>query len=63
MPLNVSAYDIFLALKDNYGIWVCPNGGDLKDKIFRVGHFGAITAKDNTTLVEAFKDLHSKGKL
>lgn len=56
-PLTASAYDIFTILKDEYGIWVCPNGGDLADKIFRVGHIGALTIEDNTTLVEAFKDL------
>ena len=28
-PQNASAYDIFLKLKDEYGIWVCPNGGDM----------------------------------
>lgn len=25
-PLTASANDIFLTLKDEYGIWVCPNG-------------------------------------
>mgnify|MGYP000491336495 FL=1 len=29
---NCSAYDIFTVLKDEYGIWVCPNGGELADK-------------------------------
>lgn len=60
-PTNASAYDIFLKLKDEYGIWICPNGGDMKDSIFRVGHFGAQTSKDNDTLVSAFKDLQRKG--
>lgn len=60
-PLTASAYDIFLELKDDYGIWICPNGGAMKDTIFRVGHFGAQTSKDNDTLVSAFKDLQSKG--
>lgn len=62
-PLNVSAYAVFEELKDNYGIWICPNGGDLRDKLFRVGHFGAITASDNDTLIEALKDMQKKGKL
>lgn len=60
-PLTASAYDIFLELKDHYGIWICPNGGDMQDLIFRVGHFGAQTSQDNDTLVSAFKDLQSKG--
>lgn len=59
-PLTVSAYDIFLTLKDKYGIWVCPNGGDLKDKIFRVGHIGALSCEDNTKLVDAFKDMQKR---
>lgn len=62
-PHNVSAYDIFLKLKDEYHIWVCPNGGDMADKVFRVGHFGALTPADNTTLVAALNDLHEKGFL
>lgn len=60
-PLTASAFDIFTILKDEYGIWICPNGGDLKDKIFRVGHIGALTKEDNTTLVSAFKDLQERG--
>ena len=60
-PLTASAYDIFLVLKDEYGIWVCPNGGDMKDLIFRVGHLGSLTFEDNTTLVNAFKDLMKRG--
>jgi len=62
-PLNASAYDIFTILKDEYGIWVCPNGGSLADKIFRVGHIGALTPDDNTTLVDALKDLQKRGLL
>lgn len=62
-PTTTSAYDIFLLLKDEYNIWVCPNGGELKDTIFRVGHFGAQTFKDNDTLVEALSDLRSRGKI
>ena len=60
-PLNASANDIFLTLKDEYGIWVCPNGGATKDTIFRVGHIGALTPEDNTTLVNAMKDMMKRG--
>ena len=60
-PLNASANDIFLELKDNYGIWICPNGGELKDKVFRVGHIGDLTNEDYDKLIEAFKDLQKKG--
>lgn len=57
-PTNgMSAYEIFLKLKDEYGIWICPNGGELKDKVFRVGHIGALTTADNDTLVTALKEV------
>ncbi len=62
-PTTASAHEIFLELKDNYGIWICPNGGELKDKVFRVGHFGSLTFADNDTLVAALKDLQDKGKI
>ena len=62
-PTTANAYDIFLILKDEYNIWICPNGGDMKEKIFRVGHIGALTHEDDTTLINAFKDLQKRGIL
>lgn len=62
-PIYGNAYKIFLKLKDEYGIWVCPNGGELKDTVFRVGHIGALTHEDNTVLVNALHDLQEKGML
>jgi aspartate aminotransferase-like enzyme len=62
-PTTVSAYDIFLTLKDEYGIWICPNGGKMKDTIFRVGHIGALTHDDNTTLINALKDMQKRDLL
>lgn len=62
-PLYGDAYEIFLKLKDEYGIWICPNGGELKNTVFRVGHIGALTHEDNTTLIEALKDLQKRGLL
>lgn len=59
-PTTVSAYDIFLKMKDEYGIWICPNGGDMKDTIFRVGHIGALTTEDYDKLIAAFKDMQQK---
>ncbi len=57
-PTNgMSAYDIFLKLKDEHGIWVCPNGGELKDKVFRVGHMGNLTTKDYDVLIAALSDV------
>ena len=62
-PLNASAHQIFLTMKDEYNIWICPNGGDLKDRVFRVGHIGCLTPEDNTILVNAFKDMQRRGLL
>lgn len=60
---NCSANDIFTILKDEYHIWVCPNGGELKDKVFRVGHIGCLTKEDNQRLIEALNDLNKRGIL
>lgn len=62
-PLNADAYKIFEVLKDEYGIWICPNGGEMKHSVFRVGHIGYLNHGDNTTLVNAFKDLRKRGLL
>ena len=62
-PLSANAYEIFLRLKEEYGIWVCPNGGELRDYLFRVGHIGALSHEDNSTLVKAFQDLKLRGLL
>ena len=60
-PFTASAYDIFLELEKTYEIWICPNGGELKDKIFRVGHIGNLTVDDNNKLIWAFNDMKSRG--
>lgn len=60
-PTTASAYDIFLKFKDEYGIWICPNGGSMKDTVFRVGHIGCLSTEDYDKLVNAFIDLQNKG--
>jgi len=62
-PINpeVSAYKIFEILKEEYDIIVCPNGGDLAHKVFRVGHMGSLTIKDNDRLFNALDDLVKRG--
>lgn len=59
----VSAYRIFEILKDEYGIFICPNGGELRDTVFRVGHIGNLTKEDNETLIRAWKDMQKRGLL
>ena len=58
-----NAYDIFLTLKDEYNIWICPNGGELKEKVFRVGHIGALTEKNYDTLIDALIDMQMRALL
>lgn len=56
-----SAYKVFEIIKDEYHMWVCPNSGELKDLIFRVGHIGELTNDDYDTLIDAFYDLQKRG--
>lgn len=60
-PTTCGAKEIVRILKDEYGIWVCPNGGDLADKVFRIGHIGYITKEDYNTLFAAFDELKKRG--
>ncbi|MDO4623567.1 MAG: aminotransferase class V-fold PLP-dependent enzyme, partial [Eubacteriales bacterium] len=57
MP-NGGAKKLIEIMKDEYRIWLCPNGGTLADEVFRVGHIGAITDADMETLLQAFADMH-----
>lgn len=60
-PTTASARDIFLTLKDEYGIWVCPNGGDMAETVFRVGHIGDLTRQDYRALQGALIDMQRRG--
>ncbi len=60
---NCSATEIFNILKDEFGIWVCPNGGDLKERVFRVGHLGELTLDDNKKLIDALNVLMQRNVL
>ncbi len=62
-PLNVPADRVVQVLKEQYGIWACPNGGELCKEIFRVGHIGALTLDDNMILLDALHDMMSKNLL
>ena len=59
-PTTQSAYEIFLKIKDEYGMWICPNGGDMKDTVLRVGHLGYLKEKDYDKLIDAFLNLREK---
>jgi len=60
-PTTCSAHEIFLKLKDEYGIWICPNGGELEHTLFRVGHIGELSNSDNDELIAAMRDLKERG--
>ena len=63
-PTNgTSANDIFITLKDEYGIWACPNGGAMADEVFRIGHLGHITPEDLKALLDALHDMNDRGLL
>lgn len=57
---DVSAYKLFEIIKDEYGIWVCPNAGDMAEKVFRVGHIGNISYEEIDRLIEVFNDLNNR---
>ena len=49
---DVSAYDIFVYLKDHFQIYINPCGGDLATKLFRVSHIGYTTVADIDNLFD-----------
>lgn len=61
-PTNgMSAKTICDRMKDEFGIWICPNGGDMTDYMFRVGHIGNISMENINILVHGLKEC-LKGK-
>ncbi|MBR6381136.1 MAG: alanine--glyoxylate aminotransferase family protein [Lachnospiraceae bacterium] len=62
-PFGGGAKEIVRILKDEYGIWVCPNGGEWADEVFRVGHIGYITDADIKCLTDALHDMKKRGLL
>ena len=47
---NGGAKKVYETLALKKGIWLNPNGGELADKVLRVGHLGDITKEDNEML-------------
>lgn len=58
-----SPHEIVDTLKKEYSIWVNPSGGEIGEKMFRVGHIGDLTIEDNTKLIQALHDLENRGIL
>ncbi len=60
-PLDAkSAFEIVTDLEDRYRVMVCPNGGDLKDKIFRVSHMGDMDKAYVDILIDALFDYYKR---
>lgn len=60
---GVSAYEIYLHLKDNFDIFVTPSGGSLRDTLFRVGHIGNLSINDTEVLADALHKMNKEGLL
>jgi aspartate aminotransferase-like enzyme len=55
-----SAKDIVDDFENSYKTILCPNGGELKDKVFRIGHMGDLTKKDIDKLISELKKYYNK---
>lgn len=49
------AKEVFESLKNKYGIYVNPTGGELKERLVRIAHIGNLTIEDNQMLVKHLK--------
>lgn len=54
-----SAYDIVKYFEDNYKIYLCPNGKELKNKVLRISHMGEIKIEQLDTLLINMKKYYS----
>jgi aspartate aminotransferase-like enzyme len=52
-PDGISADDVVKGLRDKHGITIAGGQGDLKGKIFRLGHIGYFDVFDITTALAA----------
>lgn len=55
-----SASTIVKDLDEKYNVVVAPNGGELKDKIFRVSHMGAMTKEYTDILIDALFNYYGR---
>ena len=52
-----SAYDVVVELIEKHNIFVCPNGGALKDMVFRVSHMGDVDTSYTDRLLTALRSM------
>ena len=60
---KTNAKDIVNIMKNEFNIWICPNGGEYAERVFRIGHIGNISAKDNRNLIDSFYSIKNRGLL
>ena len=56
------AMQIVRDLEEQYKVMVCPNGGDLRDTIFRVSHMGDMTKEYVDVLIDAMFDYYKMAR-
>jgi aspartate aminotransferase-like enzyme len=56
-----NAFDIVKRLESEHRIYVAPNAEPLRDKVFRVGHFGDQPIEHLDILVKALKEIFHQG--
>lgn len=54
---GISPQTFFEILDREYNIWICPNGGKLGERIFRVGHIGNVDKGDYDRLISALRKI------
>jgi serine---pyruvate transaminase len=52
-PEGIDSSALVLALRDRFGVTLAPGQGELKGKIFRIGHIGYYDVFDITTALGA----------
>lgn len=60
---SVNAHKVFEIIKDEYDMWICPNGGTMAEKVFRVGHIGSISKEEIDKLIKVFENLVERNLL
>ncbi|MBB1488955.1 pyridoxal-phosphate-dependent aminotransferase family protein [Oceanospirillum sediminis] len=53
-----SAAQVVLDMEQNYGMVLTPNGGELRDKVFRVSHMGCMDIRYTDQLLDALFDYY-----
>lgn len=52
-----NATEVFNKMKEKYDMMLTPSGGDIKDKVLRVGHLGSMDIEDYQKLIDGLKEV------